>query len=103
MNVLSLKTIRDAQKRHPNQRAGLDAWYKLMTKNTFASFADVGLLFGQQKVDKVGQCYVFDVGGNALRVVVKITFSNQRCYVKQILTHAEYDKGKWYDTCNCDT
>lgn len=33
--------------------------------------------------------WVFDVGGNNLRVLAFIQFVNQRIYIKHIVTHAE--------------
>jgi len=29
------------------------------------------------------------------RIITGISFALQICYIKQVLTHAEYDKGKW--------
>jgi mRNA interferase HigB len=39
--------------------------------------------------------YIFDIRGNHYRIVTGISFSQQTCYIKHVLTHAEYNKGKW--------
>ena len=39
--------------------------------------------------------YVFDIGGNKLRLIASIHFNRQKLYIRHILTHKEYDKGKW--------
>ena len=38
---------------------------------------------------------VFDICGNHYRLITFITFKKQICYIKQILTHTKYDKGRW--------
>ena len=38
---------------------------------------------------------VFNIKGNAYRLVTKIEYRWQMIFVKHLLTHAEYDKGDW--------
>ena len=38
---------------------------------------------------------MFNIGGNDFRLVVDIWYPGQVVYVKAVLTHAEYDKGRW--------
>jgi mRNA interferase HigB len=38
---------------------------------------------------------VFNIGGNAFRLVVKIEYKYQKIFIKHVLTHAEYDQGGW--------
>ena len=35
---------------------------------------------------------MFDVGGNAYRVIAVIHYNTQIAYIRAVLTHAEYDK-----------
>lgn len=46
-------------------------------------------------VDVVDGFYVFNIGGNNVRLVAAVHFNTGRVYVRHILTHAEYDKGGW--------
>jgi len=46
-------------------------------------------------VDFVGDLTVFDIGGNKYRLIAFIHYRRQIVYIKQILTHEEYDKGRW--------
>ena len=46
-------------------------------------------------VDKVGERYVFNIGGNKYRLVAAIAFQAGLMWVKAVLTHTEYDKGAW--------
>jgi len=57
------------------------------------NFGDVRQLFGG--ADQVGKFVVFNVAGNKYRLIVVIHYDRQRCYVRHIMTHKEYDLGKW--------
>ena len=43
----------------------------------------------------VGDLTVFHVGGNQYRSIAFVHYRRQIAYIKQILTHEEYDEGKW--------
>ncbi|MDU8360711.1 type II toxin-antitoxin system HigB family toxin [Pseudomonas syringae group sp. J309-1] len=47
-------------------------------------------------IDKVGPLHVFDIG-NKIRLIAWVSYSAQRIYIKHVLDHSEYDKGKWKD------
>lgn len=34
-------------------------------------------------------------------MVTKIYYQHQTVLVREVLTHEEYDEGKWKDDCNC--
>ena len=38
---------------------------------------------------------MFNIGGNKYRLVAALSFKVQALWVKAVLTHDEYDKGKW--------
>lgn len=43
-------------------------------------------------VDYVNGYTIFDIGGNNYRLISAIHFNSQRCYIREIWTHAEYSK-----------
>jgi mRNA interferase HigB len=45
--------------------------------------------------DRVGRFVVFDIGGNKFRLIAAIHFNRGKLYVRHVLTHADYDTGKW--------
>ena len=57
------------------------------------NFSQLRVLF--PGVDKVGDIYVFNIGGNKLRLIAAIHFNRQKVFVRAVLTHAEYDQGGW--------
>ena len=44
------------------------------------------------KADGVYGYTVFDIGGNNYRMICSIHYRAQRCYIRDIWTHAEYSK-----------
>ena len=41
------------------------------------------------------ELYVFNIGGNKYRLVAAIHFNVQRIYVRNVLTHSDYDLEGW--------
>lgn len=93
MHIITKKRIIEAKRQHHNCASALDGWYKVVEKNKFTSFTDLKKIFNT--VDKVGNLYVFDIGGNKLRLIASIHFNRQKLYIRYILTHKEYDEKKW--------
>jgi mRNA interferase HigB len=79
----------------------LRAWYTRVNNRTTAweSWADVKAEFAS--ASSVGNCAVFNIGGNKYRLVVRIFYSSQKVYVLKVMTHKEYDRGKWKEECGC--
>lgn len=93
MHVITQKQIQDAKKQYQECQSALDGWLRIMQKKSFANFSELKETF--RSVDYVNGKYVFDVGGNKLRIIASIHFNTQRLFIRSVLTHAEYDKGKW--------
>ena len=64
-----------------------------MKRGRFATFAELLATFGS--VDKVGPLFVFNIGGNKLRLIVVVHFNSGKVFVRHVLSHAEYDRGQW--------
>jgi mRNA interferase HigB len=47
------------------------------------------------KVSSGGQVVVFNVCGNAYRLIVAIHFNRQIVFTLRFLTHADYSKDQW--------
>ena len=45
--------------------------------------------------DYVDGFTLFDVGGNRYRIAAVIHYDKQRMYIRQVMTHAEYDRNDW--------
>ena len=93
MHVIAWKTLKTFGERHTDAAGPLRQWFKLIENGPFSSFQDLRRTFAT--VDKVGDLHVFNIGGNKYRLVTYVRFDWQRCYIKHVLTHSEYDKGDW--------
>ena len=45
--------------------------------------------------DAVKEFTVFNIKGNAYRLITEINYRTGRIFVRHVLTHAEYSKGAW--------
>lgn len=93
MHIITQQQIWKAKEKYPAVASALDGWYRVVKKNKFHNFAELKKSFNS--VDRVGALYVFDIGGNKLRLIANIHFERQKIYIRCILTHKEYDKNKW--------
>lgn len=93
MRVITAKRIWDAKEKWPHSARALDDWYRALKRNRLADFAAMRAMF--PAVDKVGPLHVFDVGGNKIRVIALVRYTTQKLYIRHVLDHREYDRGKW--------
>lgn len=93
MHVISRRALREFWTRYPDSKQPLNRWFKLLEKQDFNHFAELRSVF--PSADRVGDFTVFNIGGNKYRLIASVHFNHRKIYVRQILTHAEYDKGRW--------
>jgi mRNA interferase HigB len=93
MHVLTEKRVREAKAKWPMAANALDHWYQLAKGSNPPDFAAMKATF--PAVDKVGEFHVFDIGGNKLRLIAFVRYRSQKLYIKCVLDHREYDRGKW--------
>ena len=93
MHVISRKALLEFAEKYPDSQTPLDVWFRIMEKNQFDSFDALRKVF--PSADKAGELYVFNIGGNKYRLITAIHFNRHNVYVRHVLTHSEYDKGKW--------
>lgn len=90
MRVISKKKIRDYVKNNAQAELPLVEWYFTMRDSSAKSFIALKKTFN--KVDAVYGYTVFNIGGNNYRLITAIHHNKQRCYIREIWTHAEYSK-----------
>ena len=93
MYIITHRRLTEFARKHPEVKSGLDHWYRVMKRNNFNSFAEVRRVFPH--ADQVGKLTVFNIGGNKVRLIVAIHYNSHRIYIRNVLTHPEYDKGTW--------
>jgi len=90
VHVISKKALETFWLKHPASTAPLEAWYRIVRGSNFANFVEIEHAFNS--ADYVPPYVVFDLGGNNFRVISVIHFNRQKLYVREVLTHAEYDR-----------
>ena len=93
MRIVHWGKARQFMRRHPGSIAPLRHWRAVVRNERWKSFADVKTTFGS--ADRVGEYTIFDIGGNNFRLVAIVAFINEVVYIRQILTHEQYDENKW--------
>jgi mRNA interferase HigB len=93
MKLISNKVLREFAALHPNAEQPLQDFRHLIEHGTYGSFAQLKATFAS--VDKVGERFVFNIGGNKYRLIAAIAFQARLVWVKAVLTHDQYNKGEW--------
>lgn len=93
MHVISNRRLVEFSGANPDSTIPLQTWRKLLETNSPQNFAELRAMF--RSVDLVDGLYVFDIKGNDYRLVCGINFQTQMCYIKHVMTHTDYDRGKW--------
>ena len=95
MHVISKKKLRDCWEQCFESRRPLEAWFKIVRSSRYQTFHELRMTF--PNADKVGDKVVFNIGGNKYRLITVIHFNRFKVYVRDVLTHEEYDQGRWKD------
>ena len=90
MRVIAVSALRDFWAVHPDARGALQAWYREASGASWATPAQIKAQYGSASILK-NRRVVFNIKGNAYRLVVSVAFRLQVVYVKFIGTHEAYD------------
>lgn len=93
MHILSYPKLKAFWHDHHEAKEPLDSWYRLMSGNDFSNFSEIKQTFGS--ADKVDEFTVFDIHGNAYRLITAIHYNRRKVFIRHVLTHRVYDLGKW--------
>jgi mRNA interferase HigB len=93
VRIISKTAITEFSEAHQDGLEPLLHWHSITKRAAWRHLADVRADFAH--ADAVGVFTVFNIGGGKYRLVSVIKYRWQIVYIRNILTHAEYDKGKW--------
>ncbi|SRR6266446_9096455 len=91
MRVIAKRTLREFWERHVDAEEPLLAWFREAEKADWDSPAQVkeryrsASFIGKDRV-------VFNVKGNAYRLVVRLNYVQRIVFIRFVGTHAEYDR-----------
>ncbi|HEX9877868.1 MAG TPA: type II toxin-antitoxin system HigB family toxin [Gammaproteobacteria bacterium] len=96
MRIIARRTLREfvdslaGRRDQPAVKAALDAWFHEVKKARWASTADVKRSYATASIVTADRI-VFNVKGNAYRLVVAVDFEKGIAWIKWIGTHKDYD------------
>ncbi len=93
MHIITRKRLLEFGEKYQEAKLPLDRWYRIVKRTDFGSFSDLRKTF--PSADQIGKLTVLDIGGNKFRLITFIVYSKKRIYIRDILTHKEYNKSKW--------
>ena len=93
MHVISFKRIREFFSAHRDAETSLTAWYKTTKSANWQNLAELKQVY--PSADLVGRHTIFNIAGNKYRLIARIVYRSQTIFVVAVMTHKEYDSGKW--------
>lgn len=93
MNVISKRGLFERAAKFADAKSALQVWFDTAVEAEWRNIEDVRKSF--PATDMTDGLAIFNIRGNKYRLIVRMVFQYQRIYVKEFLTHAEYDKGRW--------
>jgi len=93
LHVISRKRLVEAAAEHPQLIQPLDAWYRIAKRAEWRNLMDVRREF--PSADAVWKFTIFNIKGNAYRLITEINYRTGRVFLRDVLTHAEYTRGGW--------
>ena len=70
-------------------------WYRVARKALWNDIHETRADFPH--ADPVGKFTVFNIKKNEYRLITVIHYNRFKVYIRAVLTHGDYDKGKWKD------
>jgi mRNA interferase HigB len=94
MRIITETRLKNGWEKHPDAESSLRAWKKLVKTQNWNSFAEIKAtsIFAR---DQVKNFIIFDIGGNKYRLITYIDYESKMIFIRDFLTHSEYDKNNW--------
>ena len=89
--IFAKSTLKKFWEKHPDSEQYLKTWYDTALNSAWKSPVDIKQSYTTASILKEGRI-VFNIKGNAYRMIVKFNFEKQWAFIRFIGTHKEYDK-----------
>jgi mRNA interferase HigB len=94
VNVIAPRTLRAFWEKHPQAEVALRQWQRVMQSGRYDSLSQIREVFPHADLAKSSDgsvVTIFNIGGNDFRLVAVVEYQWQAVFIKQVLTHAEYE------------
>ena len=98
MRVIKPSTLQAYWTKHRDTRIPLMQWLVKARAARWQSIDDVRQTYPHADAVQVASgatVTVFNIKGNTYRLIVAIHYNTQIVFIRDFLTHAEYDKNQW--------
>lgn len=93
MNVVGKRGLFEKAAKYPDAKAALQKWFDTASAADWQSLEEMRGSYPE--TDIVDSLAIFNIRGGQYRLIVRVVWKYKRLYIKEFLTHAEYDKGRW--------
>ena len=91
--MISKRRLTEFWTTHPSAERPSAAWHQVASQTAWRSTDELRQTYAS--ADFVNRSTVFNIGGNAFRLITRVEYERQEIYIRWVLTHAEYDKEDW--------
>jgi mRNA interferase HigB len=91
MRIIAKKTLKEFWESHPDAEGPLLAWYREVKEEDWDTPAKVKERYAGASIVGNNRA-VFNIKGNAYRLIVAINYPYRVVYIRFVGTHAEYDR-----------
>jgi mRNA interferase HigB len=91
MRIIALRTLREFWTAHADAEAALRAWYADARQAEWKTPEDVKAIYANASILGNNRV-VFNIRGNAYRLIVSINYAFGIVYIRFVGTHAGYDR-----------
>lgn len=98
--IITLRRLHNYAQAYPQAKSSLTTWQMRGTEARWITPADVRQTFNDADpvtVSSGNTVYVFNIQRNEHRLIAAIHFNTGMVFVLRIMTHREYDRGRWKD------
>lgn len=97
MRIISEARLREYWQGSRKDEPSLRYWRKITKSAEWDKPNDIKKTFSKTSIykGKTRLVYIFDVGGNKVRVICSINFTTKIVYILFVLSHNEYSKDRW--------
>jgi mRNA interferase HigB len=90
VRIISRKKLVAFWEGHEGAQGPLEKWFRAVTGAVWKSVADIRSTFARH-ADPVLHWVIFNVGGDAHRIVATVNYGLGIVYIRHVFTHTEYD------------
>lgn len=91
MHIIMRTRLTEFGRRHADAAPQLRDWVRVVSRKRYEEHLDVRADFPTADLIRARKV-VFNICGNAYRLVVEMRYDLGRAYIRHVVTHAEYDR-----------